>query len=54
VAQQIVDELRHQYLIAIEAGTQPGWHPLTVKLRNKNLIAHARSGYIVGQSRPNS
>jgi VWFA-related protein len=54
VARQIVDELRHQYLIAIESGTQPGWHPLTVKLRNKNLTAHARSGYIVGQSRPNS
>jgi Ca-activated chloride channel family protein len=54
VARQIVDELRHQYLIAIESGAEPGWHPLTVKLRNRNLTAHARSGYIVGQSRPNS
>jgi hypothetical protein len=54
VARQIVDELRHQYLIAIEAGTEPGWHPLTVKLRSKDLTAHARSGYIVGQSRPDS
>jgi len=52
VMRQIVDELRHQYVIAIETGAEAGWHPLTVKLRNKRLTAHARSGYIVGQSRP--
>jgi Ca-activated chloride channel family protein len=46
VVQQIVDELRHQYLIAIESGAEPGWHPLTVKVRHKDLSAHARSGYI--------
>jgi Ca-activated chloride channel family protein len=54
VARQIVDELRHQYLIAIESSAEPGWHPLTVKMRDKSLSAHARSGYIVGQSRPSS
>lgn len=54
VVRQIVEELRHQYLIAIESGAEPGWHPLTVKMRNKGLTAHARSGYIVGQSRPKS
>ncbi len=47
VARQIVDELRHQYLIAIESGTEHGWHPLTVKVKGKDLTAHARSGYIV-------
>ena len=47
VVRQIVDELRHQYVIAIESGAEPGWHPLTVKLRRNNLTAHARSGYIV-------
>jgi VWFA-related protein len=52
VVRQIVEELRHQYLIAIESGEEAGWHPLTVKLRNRDLTAHARSGYIVGQSRP--
>ena len=52
VARQIVDELRHQYFIAIESGSESGWHALSVKLRNKDLTAHARSGYIVGQSRP--
>ena len=52
VMRQIVEELRHQYVVAIESGTEPGWHPLTVKMRKINLTAHARSGYIVGQSRP--
>jgi VWFA-related protein len=54
VARAILDELRHQYLIAIESSVEPGWHPLTIRMRNPDLIAHARSGYIVGQSRPNS
>jgi Ca-activated chloride channel homolog len=54
VMRQIVEELRHQYVIAIESGSEAGWHPLTVRLRNKDLTAHARSGYIVGQSRPDS
>jgi len=52
VARQILDELRHQYLIAIESATEPGWHRLTVKMRSADLVAHARSGYFVGHSRP--
>jgi Ca-activated chloride channel family protein len=53
-ARQIVDELRHQYLIAFESSGDPGWHPLVVRTRNKNLVVRARSGYIAGRSRPNS
>jgi Ca-activated chloride channel homolog len=51
-ARQIVDELRHQYLIAFESSAEPGWHPLDVRMRNKELTVRARSGYIAGQSRP--
>jgi hypothetical protein len=51
-ARQIVDELRHQYLIAFEASGLPGWHPLVVRARQKDLIVRSRSGYIAGQSRP--
>jgi Ca-activated chloride channel family protein len=51
-ARQIVDELRHQYVIAFESSGKPGWHPLVVRARNKDLIVRARSGYIAGQSRP--
>lgn len=51
-ARQIIDELRHQYLIAFESSGNPGWHPLVVRARNKDLTVRARSGYIAGQSRP--
>jgi Ca-activated chloride channel family protein len=51
-ARQIMDELRHQYLIAFEPSGRPGWHPLVVRARNKDLIVRARSGYIAGQSSP--
>jgi Ca-activated chloride channel family protein len=53
-ARQIVDELRHQYLIAFESSAVPGWHPLVVRARDKELTVRARSGYIAGQSRPNT
>jgi Ca-activated chloride channel family protein len=51
-ARQIIDELRHQYLIAFESSGAPGWHPLVVRARHKDLVVRARSGYIAGQSRP--
>jgi len=51
-ARQIIDELRHQYLIAFESSGRPGWHPLVVRARNKDLTVRARSGYIAGQSSP--
>src|SRR5215472_15085192 len=51
-ARQIIDELRHQYLIAFESSGAPGWHPLVVRARQKDLIVRARSGYMAGQSRP--
>ena len=51
-ARQIVDELRHQYLIAFEASGNPGWHPLVVRANKKDLVVRTRSGYIAGQSRP--
>jgi VWFA-related protein len=51
-AHQIVEELRHQYLIAFESSGASGWHPLVVRARNKHLTVRARNGYIAGQSRP--
>jgi VWFA-related protein len=52
VGRQIVDELRHQYLMAFETSGRPGWHPLEVRARGRDLTVRARSGYIAGQSRP--
>jgi hypothetical protein len=53
-ARQIIDELRHQYLIAFPSSGNPGWHPLEVRARNKDLTVRARSGYMAGQSNPTS
>jgi Ca-activated chloride channel homolog len=53
-ARQIIDELRHQYLIAFSASGVPGWHPLVVRAHDRDLTVRTRSGYIAGQSRPNS
>jgi Ca-activated chloride channel family protein len=52
VARQIVDELRHQYLMTFESSGAPGWHPLEVRARGRNLSVRARGGYLAGQSRP--
>jgi Ca-activated chloride channel homolog len=53
-ARQMLDELRHQYLLAFESSLRPGWHPLVVRARGKDLVVRARNGYMAGQSRPNS
>ena len=44
-------ELRYHYVITFEPGARPGWHPLEVRTRNKDLTVHARSGYMAGQTR---
>lgn len=49
-ARQIVTELRQQYLIAFEPSTSPGWHPLVLKTRQKDLVVRARRGYMAGVS----
>jgi VWFA-related protein len=42
----LFEELRYQYLITFEPGLRPGWHPLEIRTRKKNLVVHARSGYM--------
>jgi VWFA-related protein len=49
--QDLFAELRYQYLITFEPGTRPGWHPLEIRTRHRNLIVHARSGYLAGPAR---
>jgi Ca-activated chloride channel homolog len=41
-------DLRHQYLITFEPGTRPGWHALEIRMRKKDLVVRARSGYMAG------
>jgi VWFA-related protein len=47
-ARQFVDELRHQYVLAFSASAGSGWHALTVRTKNKDLVVRARSGYRSG------
>jgi VWFA-related protein len=53
-AREVIDELRHQYFIGFEASAKPGWHPLVVRARDKNLQVRARSGYFAGLKSPMS
>jgi len=47
-SRQIIDELRHQYVIAFNATPGKGWRQLNVKARDKDLVVRARSGYSAG------
>jgi VWFA-related protein len=53
-ARQIIDELRHQYLLAFEASTGAGWKPLEVRARDRGLTVRARSGYSAGNNGMNT
>ena len=49
-ARQIVDELRHQYVLAFEASSGDGWRQLEVRARNPKHVVRARTGYSAGAS----
>lgn len=49
-ARQIVDELRHQYVLAFEASARAGWRPVEVRARNTKYVVRARTGYAAGGS----
>jgi VWFA-related protein len=52
-ARRIIDELRHQYVLAFEASPTKGWRQLEVKARNPKWTVRARTGYSAGAtSRP--
>lgn len=53
-ARQIVTELRHQYLLAFEPSTRPGWHPIELRTRDKDHVVRARNGYLVRNGAPDS
>ncbi|HXE79247.1 MAG TPA: VWA domain-containing protein [Vicinamibacterales bacterium] len=53
-ARGIIQELRHQYLLAFEPSREPGWHPLEVRVKGKGYVVRARGGYVAGQVRPAS
>ncbi len=52
VSRLVIDELRHQYLIAFEPGAGYGWRPLEIRTPKKDYVVRARSGYLAGGARP--
>jgi Ca-activated chloride channel family protein len=45
---QILGELQHQYIVAFEPGTAPGWHQLVLRTKKNGLFVRSRNGYTVG------
>lgn len=43
----LLNELRHQYVLAFQAGTAKGWHDLTVRVKRGRVQARSRNGYLV-------
>ena len=48
IARQIIEELRHQYLLAFEASSTQGWHRIEVRSRQR-VVLQSRNGYWIGQ-----
>jgi Ca-activated chloride channel homolog len=44
-SRQILFELRHQYLMAIESSAEAEWRPIDVRVRDRHMTVRARSGY---------
>jgi Ca-activated chloride channel family protein len=44
----LIDELRQQYVLAIEAASGPEWRRLDVRVRRPSIIVKARTGYFAG------
>jgi VWFA-related protein len=47
-ARQIVDELRHQYVLAFGSSSASGWHRLDVRVKDRDWTVRARAGYMAG------
>jgi VWFA-related protein len=47
-ASNLIDELRQQYVLAIEAANGREWRRLDVRVRRRSAIVKARSGYFAG------
>ena len=45
---QLVEELRHQYVLAFEASSEQGWRNVEVRTRKKGLFVRTRGWYLAG------
>jgi len=47
-ASSLIDELRQQYVLAIEAANGREWRRIDVRVRRPSAVVKARSGYFAG------
>jgi len=47
-AASLISDLRHQYLLSIEAASNPEWRRLDVRVRRPAIVVKARAGYFGG------
>jgi Ca-activated chloride channel homolog len=47
----LLTQLRHQYVLTFESASQAGWYDLEVRVRQKDAVVRARSGYFAGGTR---
>lgn len=47
--QRMLSELRHQYVLAFEPNTEPGWHAIDIRARGSRLLTRTRTWYWVGR-----
>ena len=47
---QLVEELRHQYVLAFEAASEQGWRNVQVRTRKKGLTVRTRGWYLAGSA----
>jgi VWFA-related protein len=43
---RLLAAMRHQYFLAIESSSAPGWYPLEVRTKRKGLTVRARRAYL--------
>jgi Ca-activated chloride channel family protein len=48
----LLTRLRHQYVLTFESAAEAGWYDLEVRVRDKDAVVRARSGYFAGGARP--
>jgi Ca-activated chloride channel homolog len=51
-ARQILSELRHQYVMAVDSAVDGNWRRLDVRVRDPHMIVRARSGYFARDAHP--
>lgn len=47
---QMIEELRHQYVLAFEASSEQGWRNVQVRTRKKGLSVRTRGWYLAGSA----